>query len=153
MRGRASHILALFTASGFADAYITQDAFDTDAFLDGFAAAVLPWVKPYPGPDSVVVIDNCSCHHADPSWIVEVYRRGGRVRFLPPYSPTFQPIETGIYHAKDWMQKQAAARAECASDEEFLRMALFSVGPAHAAMAFDSCTWQGERVYGPSKRV
>lgn len=153
VRGDTSHILAVFTVDGFVDAHVTKDAFDADEFVLGFEDVVLPLVKPFPGRDSVIVIDNFSGHHADPSWIVEVYRRGGRVRFLPPYSPEFQPVETGIYHAKDWIQKHAAERAACADDEQFIHRALHSVVKEHAAMAFHTCLWRGERVYRKACRL
>ena len=147
VRGPASHVLACMTAEGFIDAAITQNAFDADEFLGGFRGHVLPYVQPYPGPCSLVVIDNWSGHHKDPSWIVEVYQRGGRVRFLPPYCPWFQPIETGIHHVKQWIKKHRRDVSTYTDHAAFLRAAMYSVGKSHAAEAFHTCVYAGEEIY------
>ena len=55
---------------------------------------LLPQLMPYNGtnPHSVVIMDNCSIHHV-PEVIKSVQDVGALIRFLPPYSPDFDPIE------------------------------------------------------------
>ena len=46
----------------------------------------------YPADQSVLVLDNARIHH-DQDLIEYVEAFGGCVKFLPPYSPDFNPIE------------------------------------------------------------
>ena len=64
---------------------------------------------PYPGPQSVLVLDNARIHHADEiddlvrgyGMLCHVFYLishlsfgpGCRIEYLPPYSPDFNPIE------------------------------------------------------------
>ena len=67
---------------------------DTNCFIENFCDCVLPYLRPFPEPCSVIVLDNSSLHHDDLGtleWLVE--QRGGRLHFLPPYSPRLMPIE------------------------------------------------------------
>ena len=48
----------------------------------------------FPGPNSVLVLDNASIHHADRDLLKDLCEsKGVRVEFLPPYSPDLNPIE------------------------------------------------------------
>jgi transposase len=50
-------------------------------------------MNPFPGDNSVLILDNASIHmKAELSLIIE-RGLGGIVEFLPPYSPDFNPIE------------------------------------------------------------
>ena len=45
--------------------------------------------QPFPGQNSIIIMDNCSIHH-----IQEVKDLlGVLLMYLPPYSPDFNPIE------------------------------------------------------------
>jgi hypothetical protein len=52
----------------------------------------VPKLGRFPGPNSVVVMDNCAIHHKHSiyAWCGSV---GAIAVFLPPYSPQFNPIE------------------------------------------------------------
>lgn len=89
-------------------------------------------------PGTAIVIDNWAGHHADATWIFDTHAQGGAV-FFPTYTPTFNPIETGFFHMKRWMQAHSAG--DYSTDDAFIRDALWSVGPEHAKMAFHSCTF------------
>lgn len=45
----------------------------------------------YPGPYSVLVLDNASIHKKQQLYDI-CNEKGVRVEFLPPYSPDFNPV-------------------------------------------------------------
>lgn len=49
--------------------------------------------------DPIVVMDNASIHHVD-RVISHINEVGAIVRFLPPYSPDFQPLEEAFSKVK-----------------------------------------------------
>lgn len=69
-----------------------------------FVDVLLDQMNPYPQKNSVLVLDNASAHHFDDLREV-VEGRGMRLRYLPPYSPDFNPIEQGFSAMKAWIRK------------------------------------------------
>ena len=59
---------------------------------------------PFPQKNSVLVMDNARIHHNE-KIISIVEEFGGRVLFLPPYSPDFNPIELAFSVIKSWLRK------------------------------------------------
>lgn len=101
-RGERTSTLAAFDMNGFLDWYMVQGTFNSDLFLEGFQQAVLPYIQPYPGPRSVVVLDNASTHKRQ-SFVDAVYRKGGIVIWLPPYCWHLNPIEEGFGCVRQWL--------------------------------------------------
>ena len=71
----------------------------------------MPKMSPFPGPNSVLVLDNASIHLK-----VELRRLiegglGGVVEFLPPYSPDYNPIEKTWGSCKTWLRHNTALAA------------------------------------------
>jgi len=64
----------------------------------------VPQMNSYPAEQSVLVLDNARIHH-DEDLIDYIEAFGGRVEFLPPYSPDFNPIETCFSVIKSFLQK------------------------------------------------
>ena len=58
----------------------------------------------YPGPNSVLVLDNAKIHHGG-EWVSIIEGLGGRVLYLPPYLPDFNPIETSFAVIKSWLKR------------------------------------------------
>ena len=59
---------------------------------------------PFPHKNSVLVMDNARIHKNEKiRSIVEEF--GGRVLFLPPYSPDLNPIELAFSTIKSWLRK------------------------------------------------
>ena len=48
-------------------------------------------MTPFPGPRSVLVMDNCVIHH-NAGIKASVLAAGMQIRFLPPYSPHLNPV-------------------------------------------------------------
>lgn len=51
----------------------------------------IPHLGPFPGPNSVVVMDNGRVHK-DPDFLGAIHATGAIVEFLPPYSPQYNPV-------------------------------------------------------------
>lgn len=143
VRGQAYHALAAMTTTGFVGSYVTTDPFTSSEFELGFMQSIAPLVR----PGSVVIIDNWAGHHANDNWILDVYARGGRVMFLPAYSPTFNPIETGFFHAKRFMQSNVRRAHTYGDVGDFLHAALQVVSAEAARMAFHTCKHDGDELY------
>jgi len=58
----------------------------------------------YPAKHSVLVMDNARIHHND-DLVAAVEEIGGRVLYLPPYSPDFNSIETAFLALKSWLKR------------------------------------------------
>src|SRR5579859_2561687 len=61
-------------------------------------------MNPYPAKHSVLVMDNARIHH-DNNLVTAIEDNGGRVLYLPPYSPDFNPIETAFSALKSWLKR------------------------------------------------
>ena len=79
-------------------AALRADAITAPAVFDGpidnasFLAYVEQVLAPTLRPGDVVVLDNLAVHK-QPDVRAAIEQRGARLRFLPPYSPDFNPIE------------------------------------------------------------
>src|SRR5215469_6989117 len=60
-------------------------------------------MNPYPGPNSVIVLDNAKIHHNE-ELIGYLQAFGIHVEFLPPYSPDLNPIETAFSVIKNFLK-------------------------------------------------
>ena len=86
-----------------------------DAPMNGsaFRAYVEQVLVPTLGPDDVVILDNLPAHRvAGVRDMIEA--RGATLRFLPPYSPDFNPIANACAKLQAILRK-AAARAPTTS--------------------------------------
>jgi len=109
-----------------------EDATDTEVFRAFVQQVLLPTLR----PGDVVIMDNLS-PHKNLETVRLLEQAGMRVRFLPPYSPDFNPIE------KLWSKVKAALRAAkartIAALNTAIAAALDSVTPEDAAGWFASC--------------
>ena len=82
------------TVRGVLDLQIVRGNVNGDIFLEFAQKILLPQLMPYNGenPNSIVLLDNCSVHHAN--GVVDTMQDvGAIVHFLPPYSPDMSAIE------------------------------------------------------------
>ena len=61
-------------------------------------------MNPYPGDNSVLIMDNARIHH-NANLISLLEELGCHVVFLPPYSPDYNPIETAFSFIKSWIKR------------------------------------------------
>ena len=104
--GRAVNIslLPAFTIDGYIACNAYKGGVKKDNYLAFLEHDVLPKCNPYPQERSVIVMDNCKIHHGPvhSNLLLEliyqeikelVKRFGCKLKYLPPYSPDYNPIE------------------------------------------------------------
>ncbi len=92
---------------------LRTDALLAPMVLDGpiNGQAFVTWTRqvlaPELRPGDMVVMDNLACHKV--AGVREaIERRGAQLRYLPPYSPDFNPIEQVFSKLKTLLRKEAA---------------------------------------------
>ena len=136
LRGGCYSCIPVVTALGLLDWYIVEDAFDADQFLDFVETCVVrsprcpvclsgalsghhlracppqvPHMQPYPGPCSVVVMDNATIHR-DPRVEAAIENAGGVIKYLPAYSPDLMPAELVFSKVKAHLRRAGPNAAE-----------------------------------------
>ena len=104
-RGTTWSILPAYAIDGYLPCTaIREGYFNKEAFLAWVRDDLLPYCNPYPGPKSIICLDNVSVH-LDPR-IQQVTEEAGLIiKFLPPYSPDYSPIELSFSVLKAWMRR------------------------------------------------
>src|ERR1700744_6372984 len=75
------------------------------AVFEDFIEQLIHHCRPYPEPNSVLVMDNASFHHTDK--IEQMCAKAGvRLLYLPPYSPDLNPIEEFFAELNAFIKKQ-----------------------------------------------
>ena len=83
---------------------------------------VLPHSLPYPRPQSVLILDKAPIHKSERlRGLCEQY--GVELRFLPPYSPDFNPIEATFKDIKAWIKRNHRLVKQFKSFSAFLYFA------------------------------
>jgi len=152
-------VLPAYTVNGYLAWEVRQGSYTAELFNAFVRDKVLPECSPFPGPCSVIVLDNAPIHRnqvhstKEIDDILLIYLQelremcedaGVLLEFLPPYSPDFNPIEQSFAQLKAWMRKHGAMASMCETFEGFLSIALekFSVGGnpgAHFRSAHINC--------------
>jgi len=115
--------------------------------LDGamHGAAFLAYVEqvlvPTLRPGDIVVMDNLPAHKP-PAIRHAIERAGAELRFLPPYSPDFNPIEKAFAKIKAHLKKAAARTLPHLWDA--IRDAIDTVSPQDARSFFTKCGYEPE---------
>jgi transposase len=106
-----------------------------DVFLAWVEQALIPELR----PGEIVVMDNLSSHRMI-SVTSLIHAAGFEVRYLPPYSPDFNPIESM------WSQVKAILRTVAARTFdglcEAMGKAIRAVSPSHCEGYFKECGYR-----------
>ena len=125
-------LLAALTPTGIGPSMTITGAIDTAAF----AAYVQRFLVPSLHPGQVVILDNLSAHKSAGARAA-IEAAGCEIRFLPAYSPDFNPIELAFAKIK------ASLRAAAARDEDALQaataQAIDRITPADAHAFYVHC--------------
>ena len=85
-------ILPAITLEGYLAYDILHGGYTTKRFNNFIRTKVLPRINPFPGPRSVLILNNASYYRSQE--LKDIYEEAGIVfEFLPPYSPDFNPIK------------------------------------------------------------
>lgn len=149
LRGRARHGSRLFAfaphghwctttmisairLSGETAAMEVEGASDGLVFREYARSVLTPWLH----PGDIVVMDNLRTHYdAEALRLIEAC--GASVKFLPPYSPDFNPIEKMWSKIKNLLRGLAARTQQELS--EAITLAFGAVTPEDAHGWFSSC--------------
>ena len=117
-------MLPAITTEGIIYSHIKTGSYNGDQFIQ-WLEGLLRVMNPYPGPRSVLVLDNCRIHHVEGVQELceerHVYHscrsrliayifyasqsRGVRLIYLPPYSPDLNPIEECFSWVKKYIER------------------------------------------------
>jgi len=97
--------VANITIQGIMTTTVYDHIVDGDVFLWTLEHDILPMMNAFPGPRSVLIMDNAPVHK---KLQIEAlaFARGVFIIFLPPYSYDYNPIELAFKDAKAWMQSE-----------------------------------------------
>lgn len=92
-------VIAALRLEGLGAPAVFDGPIDSPSFLAYIEQVLVPTLR----PGDVVVLDNLAVHK-QPEVAVAIARAGARLRFLPPYSPDFNPIELAFAKLKGFFR-------------------------------------------------
>ncbi|KAL0929468.1 uncharacterized protein CTRU02_215634 [Colletotrichum truncatum] len=102
-RGQRYQILPAYTQDGILFTRIFQGFTDSEVF-ESFIEDLLPHCGRWPGPRSVLIMDNASFHHTDRIRQL-CHNAGVKLLYLCPYSPDLNPIEEFFAELKAFIKR------------------------------------------------
>jgi transposase len=134
-KGRRLSLIGVLSVEGFLGGVEVTGSVNGDVF-DAFLEQV---VVPYLSPGKVVVVDNGWFHHRER--IQEIIEgTGAIVKFLPAYSPEFNPLDAWWSKLNAWLRKKAARTV--AALQEAITEAIQPVTPRDAEGWFRHAGYQ-----------
>jgi len=129
---RTLTVLGAIRSSGWAATMTIEAATDGDIFLSYLEQVLCPHLQ----PGDVVVMDNLAAHKVQGvRGLIE--SRGAQLRYLPPYSPDFNPIEKCWSKVKQLLR--GAKPRSLLSLESAVTDALHAVTPHNIQACFRHC--------------
>ncbi|KAJ3511381.1 hypothetical protein NMY22_g15667 [Coprinellus aureogranulatus] len=143
VRGRCVSLTGALTVDGIEAKTAVEGSMTRELYLEFLEHSVLPLCSAYPGPRSVLVMDNARIHHATKSWsCVTVLVRpvsigfehaswcfhahtGVRIKYLPPYSPDLNPIGEAFSKIKLFLRRHSEYYLQ--SDDDGILYDMFEV--------------------------
>jgi len=105
--GENVSVVAAMRLDGLTASMQIEGAMTGDAFLAYVQQVLVPTLR----PGDIVVMDNLGSHKVD--GIAQAIRSAGaELRYLPPYSPDYNPIELCFSKIKTFLRKAEARTAE-----------------------------------------
>ena len=99
---KTTTFVGALTTRGFIAPFVLDGPINRDAFETYVAKVLVPELE----PGDIVVMDNLSSHKG-PRMREMVEAAGAELRYLPPYSPDFNPIEMAFAKLKALLRKAA----------------------------------------------
>jgi transposase len=136
-RGTVTTVLASLTLAGVGPTQTRQGGTSKAAFLEYLREHLAHRLR----PGQIVFLDNLGAHQAK-EVRATIEERGAELRYLPPYSPDFAPIEHAFSKLKALLRKAAARTTEAL--EAAIRDSLAALTAADAAGWFAHCGYRVE---------
>jgi transposase len=92
-------VIAALRLEGLGAPAVFDGPIDSASFLAYIQQVLVPTLR----PGDVVVLDNLAAHQ-QPDVRAAIERAGAHIRFLPPYSPDFNPIELAFAKLKAFLR-------------------------------------------------
>ena len=92
-------VLAALRENGLTAPAVFDGPIDNDSFLAYVEQVLVPTLRPH----DMVVLDNLAVHK-QPEVAAAIEATGATIRFLPPYSPDFNPIELAFAKLKAFLR-------------------------------------------------
>ena len=124
---------AAMSLRGMIAVTVTDRIIDGPEFLRILEFEILPFMRPYPQPESVLVLDSAPTH-SHLAVILLCQRFGVVCLFLSPYSYDFSAIEPSFHQAKAYCRSTYGLRDGITSEK--LREGLASITPLNAVRYF-----------------
>lgn len=99
---KTTTFVGALTLRGFIAPWVLDGPINRDAFETYVAKVLVPELR----PGDIVVMDNLSSHKG-PKVREMIEAKGAELRYLPPYSPDFNPIEMAFSKLKALLRKAA----------------------------------------------
>jgi len=129
LRGKKYSSVAAMCSQGLLSYHTRRGAFNSVSFTEFIETFVVPEMFQFPGPKSVIVLDNANIHSVVAlKRIAKTYHV--KFLFLPPYSPKFNPIELVFSKVKKRLMRVGLGMdARGDSAYTILREAFESISP------------------------
>lgn len=101
--GANTTLLGCLTHTGMGPTMLVEGATTTEVFTAYVEHILVPWLR----PGQIVILDNLSAHTGQRVRHL-IAAAGCQVRFLPPYSPDFSPIEWAFSKLKTGLRTAMA---------------------------------------------
>ncbi|CAD6897615.1 unnamed protein product [Tilletia laevis] len=106
-RTRRATLIPGLTVDGMIAPKIYHSTVNADVFYDYLITYLLPQTTPFPGPGSVIVMDNVPFHRS-PKIKQLVRRFGCRIEYVAPWSPWMNPIEEAFSKIKASLRRSGS---------------------------------------------
>ena len=105
-RGERISSLCSFDVNGFVAWSHNDGTYNTDGFLEAAQKVIYEKITPYPGPRSIVLIDNAPIHR-NYEFVRQCKMRGAIVLFTTPYCWDQMPLDNSAFgRIKDWIRER-----------------------------------------------
>ncbi len=109
---------------------LTNETMNGEKFYDFIQGNLIPNMHPFPGAQSILIMDNCSIH--DVREAKELLESAGIVVILlPPYSPDYNPVEELFSYVKHFLKDHDETLQVTNNLTDILKSAFESVTVAH----------------------
>ena len=110
VHGKRLSTISIMSSRGMEDFDTCDEAIAGDIFGNFIERCLVPILQPFNGSNarSVVVTNNAATYHVN-TVINSIHNTGAIIRFLPPYSPDYNPLEESYAQVKSYLRANELA--------------------------------------------